>query len=124
VVGDLILSSKTAQHALFKSLKPLIDQGRNKNCILMAPLPRYISNGCCDVADHMPNRKDSDFSQGLFQDLKEAADNLKDFLFTAGLRQVKILDPQVSWRDEDQLISRRNIVFVLAGSSGFILCCK
>jgi hypothetical protein len=101
VIGDLILSSKTAQHALFKSLKPLIDQGRNKNCILVAPLPRYINKGCCDAADHITNRSDTDFGKRLLTDLREAANNLKDFLFTAGMRQVKILDPQVSWRDSD-----------------------
>jgi hypothetical protein len=101
VAGDLILSSKTAQHALFKALKPLIDQGKSKNCILVAPLPRYVSGGCCDAAEHMPNRRDPDFAHRLLQDLKEAAENLRDFLFKRGLKQVKVLDPQVSWRGAD-----------------------
>jgi uncharacterized membrane protein YgcG len=101
VAGDLILCSKTAQHALFKALKPIIDQGKRKNCILVAPLPRYVSSGCCDAADHMPNRREPDFAFRLRQDLKEAAENLRDFLFTGGLKQVKVLDPQVSWRGTD-----------------------
>jgi hypothetical protein len=34
----------------------------------------------------------------LSRELKEVAKRLRDFLFTTGYKQVKVLDPAVSWR--------------------------
>jgi hypothetical protein len=54
--------------------------------------------------EHITNRT-GPFRQYLRKDLKEAADNLRDFCFTTGYKMIKVLDPVVSWRekDEDQL---------------------
>jgi hypothetical protein len=101
IIGDIIISSKSAQHALFKVLLPLIEAAGGKPCILCSPLPRYLTAGCCDEPGHMPNRKMRTFEHQLQSDLKETAENMRDFLFTSGNKLVKVLEPAVSWRGKE-----------------------
>jgi hypothetical protein len=96
--GDIITSSKSAQHSLFNNLRPLFEAVNGKDFLLVTPLPRYVIDGCCSDADHMPNRKLPNFEQQLMDDLQEVATNFKAFLFTTGLRNGKIVNPQISLR--------------------------
>jgi hypothetical protein len=104
ISGDLIVVSKSAQHAIFNAIRPMLDAARGRNCILASPLPRYLYKGCCTDVEHITNRT-GPFRQHLRKDLKDAADNLRDFCFTTGYKMIKILDPAVSWQgtDDDQL---------------------
>jgi hypothetical protein len=99
--GDIIISSKSAQHALFKVLQPLLEAGGGKPSILCSPLPRYITVGCCDEPGHMPNRRLRTFEHQLQSDLRETAENFRNFLFTSGNKLIKVLDPAVSWRGKN-----------------------
>jgi hypothetical protein len=96
--GNLIVSSKSAQHILFKSLKPLLDAAGGKNSILCGSLPRYLFKGCCNNPEHMSNRNLDGFETCLQRDLKETCENFKDFMFTSGYKSIKVLDPYVSWK--------------------------
>jgi hypothetical protein len=53
----------------------------------------------------MPNRAAADFSQQLKTELLWVATNLKDFLYTAGYRNIKVLDPGSVFRgrEDDQI---------------------
>jgi hypothetical protein len=69
----------------------------------MALLPRYLLNACCHDEEHMPNRAAADFSQK--PELRGVAANLWDFLYTAGYRSVKVIDPSSVFRgrEDDQI---------------------
>jgi hypothetical protein len=99
VCGDLVLSSKSAQHSFFNSLKPVFDKVRGKHVLFMTPLPRYIVSGCCNDAEHMANRSQLGFEQQLLKDLTDTAENFKNFMFTSGYKNVKVLDPCISIRN-------------------------
>jgi hypothetical protein len=49
----------------------------------------------------MPNARLQNFSAQLEKDLKETAEHLRDFFFTAEFSAVKTLDPLMSWRGTD-----------------------
>jgi hypothetical protein len=95
--GDLITISKSAQHSLFNTLRPIFEVV-NKDFLLITPLPRFLVGGCCSDRDHMPNRQRDGFEQQLMSDLRDMASNFKDFLFTSGYKNGKIVDPQISLR--------------------------
>jgi hypothetical protein len=99
--GDIIISSKSAQHALFNILQPLLEMASGKPTILCSPLPRYLTASCCEEPGHMPNRKSRTFEHQLQSDLKETAENFCGFLFTSGNKLIKVLDPTVSWRGKE-----------------------
>jgi hypothetical protein len=92
------LSSKSAQQVLFSSLRNLLDAAKGRNIILFSPLPRYVAGGCCEDGGHIANRKMPGFESNLNRELKEVAERLRDYLFTTGYKQVKVLNPAVSWR--------------------------
>jgi hypothetical protein len=96
--GDIITSSKSAQHSLFNNLRPLFEAVNGKDFLLVTPLPRYVIDGCCYDTEHMPNRRLPGFEQQLMDDLQEVATNFKAFLFTGGPKNGKIVNPQISLR--------------------------
>jgi hypothetical protein len=49
----------------------------------------------------MPNRKLMTYEHQLQSDLKETAENVRDFFFTSGNKLVKILEPAMSWRGKE-----------------------
>lgn len=102
VHGELVVSSKSAQHVLFTSLRYLLDAAGGKNAIICSPLPRYTAGGCCDDQEHIKNRDRPGFESNLNSELKSVAENLRDFLFTSGYKLIKVLDPAVSWRGREK----------------------
>jgi hypothetical protein len=101
VKGDLIVVSKSAQHIIFNAVRPMLNAVRGRNCIIMALMSRNVFKSCCEDSEHLTNRNTSAFRHQLMGDLKEVADNIRDFCFTTGYRMVKILDPAVSWRGKE-----------------------
>jgi hypothetical protein len=101
VRGDLTLASKSAQSQLFNTIRPMLEAARGRNILLCALMPRYVLSGCCADATHVANRSQLRFEVNLVKELKDAAEFLRDFLFTLGYRQIKVLDPAVSWRGKD-----------------------
>jgi hypothetical protein len=93
--GDLTVISKTAQHSLFNNLRPLLDACGGKSFILASPIPRYLYQGCCQDAEHM--------AKELMESLKDGARSLRDFLFTAGYKNGRILDSCRSLKDGETM---------------------
>jgi hypothetical protein len=101
--GDLTVISKTAQHSIFNNLRPLLDACGGKSFILASPIQRYLYRGCCQDMEHMANCRDPGFTKELVESLKDGARNLRDFLFTAGYKNGRILDSCRSLRDGEAM---------------------
>jgi hypothetical protein len=100
--GELVLSSRSAQQVLFGSIQELLDAAKGRNIIVLSPLPRYVSGGCCDNDGHVANRRRPGFEANLNRELKDVAERLRDYLFTTGQKLIKVLDPAVSWRGKNK----------------------
>ena len=98
VEGDLVVGDRAAQYAVMKLCSPLWDTATGLHMVIFSPLPRYVKDGCCEAEGHIPNRADPDFYQKLKQDLTDCSLNIKDFLFTAGMRNGRVMDPQRNLR--------------------------
>jgi hypothetical protein len=97
--GELMVMAKSGQYSLFNSLKPLLETAKGKSAVLMSPFPRYVNRGCCEDSEHMPNREDPLAKQQLQDDVRQVAANYRDFLFTASMRYVKVLEPAAVLRE-------------------------
>jgi hypothetical protein len=62
---------------------------------MISPMTRCWSKSCCDNPDRVKNLSDPYYQSILLASLKEAKQNLKDFLFTEGRRNFRVLDPNV-----------------------------
>jgi hypothetical protein len=52
----------------------------------MAPIPRYLEEGCCDDRDHVSNREKPDFKKKMEEAVFNARLNIKNFAYRHGLR--------------------------------------
>jgi hypothetical protein len=91
----VVVEPKQVQHENYKAIKPILDLVGNRRGIMISPMPRYWSKPCCDSVDHVKNIKDSTYKTVLSASLKEAKQNLKDFLFSEGRRNFRVLDPNI-----------------------------
>jgi hypothetical protein len=58
-------------------------------------MARYITEGCCDDSDHIPNRLEPGFHDRLKKELLVARNVLKEFFQTEGHNHCRVLDPAV-----------------------------
>jgi hypothetical protein len=91
--GDVALCDKHEMMKLLKLCKPLLDAAAGVKTVMVGPLPCYVTAGCCDDDTHMPNRKESNFYTVLMSELAMLHRCIKDFLFTEGYRNARVMDP-------------------------------
>jgi hypothetical protein len=85
--GELEVVSRDMQYDCFKHLVSELSQHKRNKLILMAPLPRYLEEGCCGDADHVSNRQRPDYKKKQEEAIFAARQNLKNFAFRQGLRE-------------------------------------
>ena len=93
VIGDLVIAGKEAQYNLYKALRPALTAAGSGPIIIITPMQRYISNGCCDDSTHVTNRTNPDFVQELDKSLADTRANMRSFVFTDNLRRVSVVNP-------------------------------
>ena len=112
--GDSVLAPKKLQYSIFNQAKPLLLLAGDLMKILIRPLPRYFKGRCCGNKKHVPNLEDDNYGSNLEDAVLASRQNLKDFAFRQGLRNIRVLVPLSSLRklgrtlwEEDQVhISR------------------
>jgi hypothetical protein len=97
--GDLALADKQAMEKILILCKPLLQVAGNIKTVVVGPLPRYITAGCCSKEEHMPNRKSPRFLERMVSDLAVLQKSIKDFLFNENLRSARAMDPWVGLRE-------------------------
>ncbi len=65
VEGDLVIAGKDRLFIYFKNTLPLLRLLDGRRVVFLIPLPRYILAGCCEQADHAPNRAGPDFEDSI-----------------------------------------------------------
>jgi hypothetical protein len=61
--------------------------------VLLSPLPRYITAGCCQDDEHAPNRKDNKFRSVLISGLERTKKNIKMLVENSGLHNCTVFNP-------------------------------
>jgi hypothetical protein len=95
ILGELLVEPKDAQRELFMELKPLLAVADRRNAIMISQMPRYLKTSCCADKSHCVNITDNNYKQNMMGALQEAKHNIKDLLFYAGKRNIKVLDPNM-----------------------------
>ena len=98
VDGDLTIADKDGQFALLKLCEPLWEAAKGTSMVVVSPMPRFITSGCCAKPDHTTNRSQADFYSKMREELAGCTANIKDYLFTSGMRHGRVMDPARSLR--------------------------
>jgi hypothetical protein len=91
--GDLVVASAEAQNKLMALIEPLLEATRGTITLIIAPMIRYITDGCCNDPDHIPNRKEPDYEKKLKLDLLQAKNKIRDHLTNIGHTHCRVIDP-------------------------------
>jgi hypothetical protein len=97
-LGDLSICDKPVMAKLLKVYKPLLDATAGHKTVMVGPMPRFVTGGCCDVPSHMPNRSQPGFLDNMVKELEEVHKQVRDFLFVEGLRNVRVMNPWIGMR--------------------------
>ena len=93
VLGDLAIADKDGQYAILKLCEPLWEAAKGKSMVIISPMARFITAGCCQDPGHASNRQNPDFYTKMREELTACTGNIKDYLFTSGLRHGRVMDP-------------------------------
>ena len=93
VLGDLAIADKDGQYAILKLCEPLWEAAKGKSMVIISPMARFITAGCCQDQGHASNRQNPDFYTKMREELAACTGNIKDYLFTSGLRHGRVMDP-------------------------------
>ena len=67
--GVIHLADKDGQYAILKLCEPIWETAKDLNMVIISPMARYVTAGCCDNLGHMSNRGKPDFYQQMRLDL-------------------------------------------------------
>ena len=79
--------------------EPLWQATKGTNMVVVSSMGRFVSAGCCWDPDHVTNRGNVDFFRKLKEELSACSGNIKNYLFTNGLRHRRVMDPARCTRD-------------------------
>ena len=95
VDGELVIASRDTQYSILKLCMPLWEAANGRHMVVVAPMPRYVKAGCCPEPDHITNRVEPEYYPKMKTELAACSSAIKDFLFTSGLRNGRLMDPVV-----------------------------
>jgi hypothetical protein len=87
IEGEVQVASRETQLEHFYTLRPLLDAVGKKKTLLVAPLPRYITSGCCTDRRHTINRLDPYYRENMNMQLESLKWNLKDHVYNLNLKK-------------------------------------
>jgi hypothetical protein len=83
---------------ILKIYKPLLEATAGVKTVMVGPMPRFVTGGCCEAPSHMPNRSQPGFLDNMVKELEEVHKQVRDFLFVEGLRHVRVMNPWIGMR--------------------------
>jgi hypothetical protein len=84
--GELEIINREMQYDLFKHLMSELADHKDKTMIFLAPLPRYVEEGCCQDGDHVANRKNADYKKKQEEVIYSVRQNIKNFAFRQNVK--------------------------------------
>ncbi len=87
VDGDLLLSP------YIRNCLPIIHQLEDLPKIVLSPLPRYLTQGCCTDQEHASNRVEEGFRWRIISGAERLRKAIRDQLLESGIRNFKVYNP-------------------------------
>jgi hypothetical protein len=82
-------------------MRPLFDAMGKRLCVVVSPMPWYVTEGCCNNPHHVSNRTDPHFKSDLLIQLEGLKRALKNFFFNTRRRNFRLSDTAAYMRGLD-----------------------
>jgi hypothetical protein len=73
--------------------RPIFNATAGIKTVVIGPLPRYVTSGCCQDPEHMANRVAPGFFGNMKMDLAALNRTVKEFLHHDGYENIRAMDP-------------------------------
>jgi hypothetical protein len=97
--GELRVCTGDVQEEQFRTLRPIFEIIGKRKCLWVAPIPRYVTRGCCEDRTHVTNRTDVYYLEDMRLQLDGLKRHMREFVYSNGLKNVKVYDPNSDLRD-------------------------
>jgi hypothetical protein len=97
--GDIAVADGATVTNMMRMCRPIFNATVGIDTVMVGPMPRYVSAGCCPDPEHMANRAAPSFFTNMKKDLATVNRIIKELLHKDGYDNVRCLDPWVALRD-------------------------
>jgi hypothetical protein len=94
--GDIAVADKAAAIRMLRLCRPAFNATDDIPTAMIGPLPRYVTNACCNDPEHMANRSTLGFLAKMKKELEVINRTIKEFLH--GYSNIRAMDPWVGLR--------------------------
>jgi hypothetical protein len=90
VDGDLLLAPPEMLSPYIRNCLPIMHQLEDFPKIVLSPLPRYLTQGCCTDQEHASNRVEDGFRRRIISGTERLRKAIRDQLLESGIRNFKV----------------------------------
>jgi hypothetical protein len=91
--GELMVASADTQQRLLLAMEPIWKATSGTTTVVVSPMARYLTKGCCEDSGHITNRGDPGFEANMKKDLLSAKYNMKKFFKDNGHDHCVVMYP-------------------------------
>jgi hypothetical protein len=122
--GDIVVADKAAAIKMLRLCRPAFNATGDIPTVMMGPLPRYVTNACCNDPEHMANRSTPGFMSKMKKELEVVNRTIKEFLHGDGYSNIRAMDPWVGlrhletsqvWGNDPVHVKRENLACLVEG---------
>jgi hypothetical protein len=99
--GELVVANTDTQIRFLKAMEPIWVATKGISTVVVSPMDRYLTKGCCEEPGHLTNRLEPGFADKIKKDLLAAKYTMKTFFKDAGHYHCVVMDPAKDLEDAD-----------------------
>ncbi len=91
--GRVKLASREVVTDRFSMISPLLLANCKLKTVLLSPIPRFVTGGCCNDTSHCSNWKEESFVFDQLQSLERTRQQLRDCVLRSKVKSVMVMNP-------------------------------
>ncbi len=93
IEGRVVVAGRDVLLDRFNMLAPLLNVASKYRTVLLSPIPRYITGGCCNLRSHCCGHDEDAAASDQLSQLERARGTLRDIVFQSKFKSVMVLNP-------------------------------
>jgi hypothetical protein len=99
--GELVVANADTQLRFLQTMEPIWAATGGTTTVVVSPMARYLTTGCCEEPGHITNRGDPNYAKQMKADLLAAKYKMKRYFKDNGHQHCVVMYPAKDLEDED-----------------------
>ena len=92
VEGEVDTIGLNEMKSLFEAAAPIFRAAKNVPTLVLGPIPRYVSDGCCEDPDHCTNLEDADYAANIAGGVRALGRHLRQLVWHKRWKNVTVIN--------------------------------